>query len=178
MTSAKVNPYFHFWLAINVTQTLGESTIHTLANKYSKVCHFLIICDICVKWQWSSGDLQSEPSPHGIIQTRTLEWVAISSSRESSWSRDRPLISRQTPCSCQENPMDRGGWRATVHRATKSWTWLSMCARTHTHTHTHTISECWEYYIIVGFCALPNCVQWSLIGNLKSSVVGVFTSWK
>ena len=26
--------------------------------------------------------------------------------------------------SCLENPMDRGAWRATVHRVTKSWTWL------------------------------------------------------
>ena len=24
--------------------------------------------------------------------------------------------------SCLENPMDRGAWWATVHRATKSWT--------------------------------------------------------
>ena len=24
--------------------------------------------------------------------------------------------------SCPENPMDRGAWRATVHRVTKSWT--------------------------------------------------------
>ena len=24
--------------------------------------------------------------------------------------------------SCQENPMDRGAWQATVHRVTKSWT--------------------------------------------------------
>ena len=24
--------------------------------------------------------------------------------------------------SCLENPMDRGAWRATVHRVTKSWT--------------------------------------------------------
>ena len=24
--------------------------------------------------------------------------------------------------SCQENPVDRGTWRATVHRVTKRWT--------------------------------------------------------
>ena len=36
--------------------------------------------------------------------------------------------------SCLENPMDRGAWRATVHKVTQSWTrlkWLS--------THTCTI---------------------------------------
>ena len=27
--------------------------------------------------------------------------------------------------SCLGNPLDRGAWRATVHRTTKSWTWLS-----------------------------------------------------
>ena len=26
--------------------------------------------------------------------------------------------------SCLENPMDRGAWRATIRRVTKSWTWL------------------------------------------------------
>ena len=28
--------------------------------------------------------------------------------------------------SCLENPMDRGVWWATVHRDTKSWTWLKQ----------------------------------------------------
>ena len=28
--------------------------------------------------------------------------------------------------SCLENPMDRGAWRATVHRAAKSWTRLKQ----------------------------------------------------
>ena len=27
--------------------------------------------------------------------------------------------------SCMENSMDRGAWRATIHRVAKSWTWLS-----------------------------------------------------
>ena len=27
-------------------------------------------------------------------------------------------------CSCLENSMDRGGWRATVHGVTESWTRL------------------------------------------------------
>ena len=40
--------------------------------------------------------------------------------------------------SCQENPMDRGAWWATVHGVTKSWTQLGMCVCTHTHTHIHT----------------------------------------
>ena len=41
--------------------------------------------------------------------------------------------------SCLENPMDTGAWQSTIHRVTKSRTWLkrlSTCAHTHTHTHT------------------------------------------
>ena len=30
-----------------------------------------------------------------------------------------------------ENPMDRGAWRATVHKVTKSWTWLKWLICTH-----------------------------------------------
>ena len=32
-------------------------------------------------------------SVHGILQTRILEWVAMPSSRGSSWPRDQTLIS-------------------------------------------------------------------------------------
>ena len=38
-------------------------------------------------------------------------------------------------CSCLENPMDRGAWRATVHRITRSQTWLKQ---THTLLKTET----------------------------------------
>ena len=34
-------------------------------------------------------------------------------------------------------PLDRGAWRATVHRGTKSWTWLKRLSR---HTHNLEIS--------------------------------------
>ena len=34
--------------------------------------------------------------------------------------------------SCQDNPMDRGSWEATVHGVTKSWTWLKQQS-THAH---------------------------------------------
>ena len=36
--------------------------------------------------------------------------------------------------SCLENPMDRDAWRVTVPWVAKSWTRLSVHARTHTHT--------------------------------------------
>ena len=40
--------------------------------------------------------------------------------------------------SCQEHPMDRGAWQATVHGVENSWTQLND-SHTHTHTHTHTL---------------------------------------
>ena len=70
-----------------------------------------------LKWKWShSAHVKSESevaqscptlcdpmdcsppgsSVHGILQARILEWVAISFSRGSSWSRDRTQVSRIT----------------------------------------------------------------------------------
>ena len=39
--------------------------------------------------------------------------------------------------SCQENPINRKAWQATIHGVTKSQTQLSDW-HTHTHAHTHT----------------------------------------
>ena len=47
--------------------------------------------------------------------------------------------------SCVDNSLDRGAWRATVHRVAKSGTQLKQhntteaTSHTHTHTHTHTL---------------------------------------
>ena len=38
--------------------------------------------------------------------------------------------------SCQENPMDRGAWWATIHRVTESWTQLKQLSN------QPTASEC------------------------------------
>ena len=39
--------------------------------------------------------------------------------------------------SCLQNSMDRGAWRAIIHRVAKSWTQLKQLS-THIHTHIHT----------------------------------------
>ena len=40
--------------------------------------------------------------------------------------------SNQLQCSCLENPMDRGAWRATVQRVAKHWTRLKrLSTRAH-----------------------------------------------
>ena len=56
-------------------------------------------------------------SAHGILQARTLEWAAISSSRGSSWPRDQNLISCVCctgrcilyPCATWEGPGSSDG---------------------------------------------------------------------
>ena len=43
----------------------------------------------------------------------------------------------ETHACCLENPMDRGAWQATVHRAAElDTTKVSWCVRACTHTHT------------------------------------------
>ena len=42
--------------------------------------------------------------------------------------------------SCLENPMDRGAWRAAVHKVTQSWTWLKRLSTQHSETLIHYIS--------------------------------------
>ena len=55
------------------------------------------------------------------------DWGSIpGSGRSPVWGHGNPL-----QCSCLENPMDRGAWRAAVHGVTQSQTrlkWLSMPA--------------------------------------------------
>ena len=61
-------------------------------------------------------------SVYGDLQARILEWVAISSSRRSSWPRDWTRIS------CI-------GWWAFYHWATRKALYIYI--HTHTYTHTH-----------------------------------------
>ena len=73
-------------------------------------------------------------SVHEILQVRILEWVAISlflekemqDTRVQSLGQEDPLEKKKNgytrQYSCLANPMDRGGWRVTVHGVTKSQT--------------------------------------------------------
>ena len=63
-------------------------------------------------------------SVHRIFQARILKWVAISSSRGSSQSRDRTCVS----CIGRQIPYHWG-------------TWEDQYTHTHTHTHTHTYAK-------------------------------------
>ena len=86
---------------------------------------------------WAS--VENLPSSDGLLSLKTFckgfpsRW--LSSKESASNSEDLGLIpglgrspgegnGNPLQCSCLENPMDRGAWRATVHRVAKSWTWL------------------------------------------------------
>ena len=70
-------------------------------------------------------------SDHGILQARILEWVAMLSSRGSSWPRDRTRVShiadrfftvwitREASCPKPSSPLPRPGpWKSCF-----SWNW-------------------------------------------------------
>ena len=93
-------------------------------------------------------------SVHGILLARIFEWVVHVLLQGSSWPRDWTcgVSGKELGCqcvrrrryrfdlwvrtipegghgkplqySCQENPRDRGAWRAMVHRVAKNRTWL------------------------------------------------------
>ena len=64
------------------------------------LCHPTDSCDSC-----------SSPGSgvHGIFQARILEWVAISSSRVSSWPRDRTPISCISHLQADSLPLNHRG---------------------------------------------------------------------
>ena len=109
------------------------------------------------------GSPPGSPVP-GILQARTLEWVAISFSHAWKWKvkvdiRDECLIlgSRRSPGGghdnllryfCLKNLTDRGVWQATVHRVEKSWTWLKQLS-----TSSHLI------YLLLGESAKADIKQ-------------------
>ena len=85
-----------------------------------------------LKVEWSS--LMVQKVKH--LPANSGDQGSIPGSRKSAGrGNDNPL-----QCSCLENSMDRGPWRATLHGVTKSRTRLSN-THTHTHTHTHTKAE-------------------------------------
>ena len=56
-------------------------------------CHGCSVAQLCLPL-WDPVDCSPpHSSVHGISQARILEWVAISSSRGSSWARDQNCVS-------------------------------------------------------------------------------------
>ena len=76
---------------ISISQVTREMQIKTKVRYYYKS---IVCCAQSCPTLWDPVDC-SPPSSfdHGIFQASMLEWVAISSSRESSWPRDWTQVS-------------------------------------------------------------------------------------
>ena len=96
---------------------------------------------------WSGCNTPLLPSPLVSVELSTffVGWLstketACQCSRFRKWGFDPWAVrppggenSNPFQYSCLDNSMDGGAWQATVHRITKSWTWLRDWAHTHTH---------------------------------------------
>ena len=62
-------------------------------------------------------------SVHGILQARTLEWAAMSSSRGSSWPGDRTCISYTTGGFLTVEPLGKPVTMAIIKESTNNKSW-------------------------------------------------------
>ena len=109
--------WIYLWIAACWHQTsinIGKKS-HLTNHLYLKVWICIIISDYSVN---DFPDDASGKEPNCECKRQEMQfdpWV-----RKIPWRRKR----LPTPVSCLENTMDRGAWRAIVHRVTKSWTQL------------------------------------------------------
>ena len=89
---------------------------------------------------FSSASYYKSPLAIHLWASLVAQMVKNLSAMQEIWvqtlGRKIPLKREWLQCSCLENSMNRGAWRATVHGVSKSQTWPSD-KHTHTHTYTH-----------------------------------------
>ena len=126
-------------------------------------------------------------SVRGIFQARILpfhgkEWIAMPSSRGSSQSRDRTLVS----CIAGGFFTTDATWepREIETYLLYTHTHTHTCMHTHTHTHTHTITPVVELYLLRQvyvegvFFLLSAGVRRSLFFNLLEKNIGLYYFWR
>ena len=64
--------------------------VHVHTHTYNILCVF--VAQLCLTLCDSKDRSPPGSSVHGILQARTLKWLAISFSRGSSWPRDRTWV--------------------------------------------------------------------------------------
>ena len=113
----------NFYLALHI---ISSST--SINSAKHGLC---IYCKYCSIYYWKilgfpGGTVVKEPT----YQCRRNKGHSFSPWVEKIlWRKNDNLLQY----SCQENPMDRGAWRAAVHGVTKSRTQLSTCTYIYTH---------------------------------------------
>ena len=71
---------------------LRRNGVVFIVNKESKM-RCILVTQLCLNFCDSIGCRLPDSSVHGILQARTLEWVAIPFSRGSFWPRDQTWVS-------------------------------------------------------------------------------------
>ena len=115
----------------------GLSFIHESNNPEEKQDQFMCVC-VCVcvcvymlSWfsrVWFCNPVDCSPpgsSVHGILQTKILEWVAMPSSRGSSWSGDLTHIS-YVYLHWQVDSLPLSHW-GSPHQLITTIKWIIIC---------------------------------------------------
>ena len=141
--------HFTLWLYINTYTQLYNFGKTCLKNKtyYYIACypqwHFLFFFRLmwkkrCRQQSWASLVVQIVKNLPEMQDTQVRSLGQADSPEEG---HGYPLL-----YSCLENPMDRGAWRAAVHRVTKSRTRLKQCSmRAHTPDFCILLLILWKY---------------------------------
>ena len=98
-----LNAYFHCVISFCVCVTWFVFFFHYHHHGISQVFKVLV-AQLCLTFCDPMDCSLPGSSVHGILQARIVEWVAISFSKDSSWSRDRTWSSalqvESLPLSC------------------------------------------------------------------------------
>ena len=94
-----------------------DCIVHGVAKNWTQLSDFHFHCSLEPEHRNDYDDgsqvvlmVKDPPANAGDMRHRFNPWV-----RKIPWRKANPL-----QYSCLENPMDRGGWQARVHRAAKS----------------------------------------------------------
>ena len=109
---------------------------------------------------WDTMDCSLPGSSiHGILQVRTLEWIAISSSRGSSKPRDRTFISYiYMPWQVGSLPLPSPGKNITKYECTKLTSFHVKCTQ-------YYISNTLQQRLGMGWIYLPGLWLYSVPHN-------------
>ena len=122
IVNAGSNLYCVPWMTL-----AGYWVLSSAAQSFSYKMSRVIVHNYSLLWELSDNVKHPSPSIRALVAKSPLAIagdVRVSGSiaglgRSPGGGHGHPL-----QCSRLENPMDRGAWRATVHRVAKSRTWL------------------------------------------------------
>ena len=109
---------------------------------------------------WHTGKVLRKSSPRVLTARRKcffFSFYCIHMRQWCLWSRRSPGGGHHNPLQhCVGNPMERGAWRATVHRVTNSRTWLKWFS---THEIVHVSwTYCEDHFTIYVNQTIMQCI--------------------